>query len=112
VSTIQGNPSDTIRERIVGLGMIANWLDDHPDIPIAAMSFYGDGDIIGIYISTWSDTAREDFAAATRALADGAPKGAVTKGGDDNYLRVIRDFGATKLRIWTSRAVTEEGVTV
>ena len=105
-------PSEQIDEFIVGLTAIRDWMDNHPEIVFAVTSVRGGG--VDAQIASYGAGAPERFAAATRALMEGAPLGSIHKDmrAESSLATVRRDFGATYLDIYTHRAAVCEKVVV
>lgn len=93
-----------------GLRDLADWLDAHPEMDLPYINEeYPPSLSLGIHPWHESDERpqAERFAAAVSALG-----GRREKAGDDEYMRVHRDFGPVRVQVWTMRDEVCEAVVV
>ena len=95
MSTPTVSVTDQLREHIIGVRRVIDWLDEHPDLPLS-IRVIGTGKMHAYLFG-------DEFAPAVRALKAGAPIGTVRKSEDDDYSRVTRDFGGVTVELYTRR---------
>lgn len=91
-----------LADHIAGMETVKEWMESHPEIEFYSVSVNATGKVdaqIGY---------KGNFAAAVRALKEGAPLGTVTKEISASLYSVERDFGHVKLCIYTGRALVCE----
>ena len=103
-------PAQMVQEHIAGLAPVVHWLDQHPDLKINP-EVTGHGKVHA-FVSPYDGDGTERFAAAVRALKDGAPLGTIRREDTDSYTSVIRDFGAVTFELYTTRDTVCEKVVV
>ena len=89
---------------VAGVDELAAWCDRHPDVRIVTA-------VTGPMVYAFASNA-DEFAAWARALADGAPIGAVKKSVSGSYANVDRRFGPLTVQVTAVRDLVCEQVQV
>lgn len=111
MSEAHSTPLQRLQEHIVSLAPVVHWLEQHPELADARVAWAVREDI-SLLISSHEADSAERFAAAVRALKDGAPIGTVRRRDDDTMTRFERTFGDVTVSVYTLRSAVCERVVV